>query len=537
MNSIKISTRLILLLGFLLVPLVVVGFLGVNGMGSSNDNNRMLYEERLVPLNTLASINRLILLANIQAHLGTKHDPRLPESIEHAGHPVTLHTDNIQKFIDESNRLWADFLKTQDNERSRPYNEAFAKNKEIYQNQGLQAMRKMLLEGKYFEANTFIAIDLRIMNEALEKSIDEINHHQTEIAQQAYQVSLTSYRNIRNIVVGSILAGVVISILFGLVIIRSIATPLMNIVERMKDIAEGEGDLRQRVDYSGQDELGEVSHWINEFIARVHSIVKQMAENYSLLDSTSKNLMEISQSMSAGVEQMSRQSEMVAAAATEMNQNLLNVSSSMEEMSISVTEVAQKASGASSTVNDADASVSQANREVVQLGEEAKTIGKVTETIKSIADQTNLLALNAAIEAAGAGEAGKGFAVVASEVKNLSRKAGDSSEEIKSKITGIQSNVEHTVGSIGELVQKIRTLNEYSSAIASSVEEQSITSREISRNIEQSTQASNDVTKNINAISVALKDSAQNAHQTSDTSKELKRLSDGLGAIVNKFKI
>jgi methyl-accepting chemotaxis protein len=535
MNNLKISTRLFLLLAFLMIPLVGVGYLGVNGMSSSNENNESLYKERLVPLTVLAEIDRHILLANLQGHLGTKHDPRLPEHVEHLGHPVTLHTDNMQKHIDEINKLWVEFLKTQDNDRSRRFNDDFAKNKETYIVRGLQSMRKMLLDGKYFEANTYIAIDLRIMNEALEKSIEEIIDHQIAIADEAYKEATSEYTSVRNFVVSAIVLGVVISLVFGFFIIRSISNPLLNIVERIKDIAQGEGDLRKRVEYTGKDELGDVSFWVNEFIKKVHEIVKQLAKNYENLDTTSDHLTEIAQSMSAGVEQMSRQSEMVAASATEMNQNLLNVSSSMEEMSITVSEVAQKASGASATVNEADTSVSQTNREVSNLGEEAKTIGKVTETIKTIADQTNLLALNAAIEAAGAGEAGKGFAVVASEVKNLSRKAGESSEEIKTKITGIQKNVEKTVIAIGEMVQKIRQLNEYSAAIASSVEEQSITSKEISRNIEQSTVASNDVTKNINAISQALKESAQSAHKTSDTSAELKRLSDALGDIVKKF--
>lgn len=535
MGNLKISTRLFLLLSFLLIPLVIVGILGVNGMGSANDNNRLLYEERLVPLNVLAEINQHILQANLQGHLGTKHDIRIPEHVEHAGHPVTLHTDLMQDHIKEINRLWGVFLETQDTSKNKKVNDEFLKHKDIYTIQGLEVLRKMLIQGKYFEANTFIAVDLRIMNEALEKAVHDITEHQTQVAENAYDQSVSEYLSVRNFVIGAILLGILVSIIFGYVIIRSITSPLLDIVKRVKDIAEGEGDLRKRVEYQGKDELGDVSHWINQFITKVHDIVKQLAENYQSLDTTSGSLMEVAQSMSAGVEQMSRQSEMVAASATEMNQNLLNVSSSMEEMSITVSEVAQKASGTSATVNEADTSISQTNSDVSNLGDEAKTIGKVTETIKSIADQTNLLALNAAIEAAGAGEAGKGFAVVASEVKNLSRKAGDSSEEIKTKINGIQANVEKTVVAIGEMVQKIRQLSEYSSAIASSVEEQSITSKEISRNIEQSTVASNDVTKNINAISQALKESAQNAHLTSDTSSDLKKLSDKLGEIVHRF--
>ncbi len=537
MNRFKISTRLFMLLSFLLILLVILGFIGITSMSSSNETNRLLYEERLVPLTILAEINRHILQAYIQGHLGTKHDPRLPEHVEHSGHPVTLHTDNMQRHIDEINRLWIEFLKTQNTEENRKVNETFESVKTAYIQKGLYPLRQMILDGKYYEVNVFIAVELRILMEALEKSIDEIVAHQTHLSLTSYEKSLEKYRSVRNTAIFTILAGIFASIGFGYLVIRSVLIPLKDIVHRMKDIAEGEGDLRKRVEYFGKDELKEVTHWINEFINRVHEIVKQLASNFIELDSTSKKLTEISQSMSAGVEEMSRQSEIVAASATQMNQNLLNVSSAVQEMSITVSEVAEKAENASTTVNDTNAFVNDSNREVSDLGEEAKEISKVTDTIKNIADQTNLLALNAAIEAASAGEAGKGFAVVASEVKNLSRSAGDSSEEIKSKISGIQERVHKMVRSMGDIVQKISHLREYSSSIAASVEEQSIASREISRNIEQSTIASNEVTRNINAISQALKEGARNAHLTAETSVELKKLSESLGKIVSKFKI
>lgn len=517
--------------------MVIIGYLGIHGMSQANQNNLILYNEKLIPLNTLAEINRNILLANIQGHLGTKHDPRLPEHVEHAWHDVTMHTDAIYKHIDRINLLWQEFLKTQDTPENKKVNEEFEKNKNAYIEKGLIPLTKKLIEGKYYEINVFIAVDLRKLNEELEKSIDQIIVHQKEQAEKAYEKSTSEYYSIRNSTILIIILCIIISVGFGYYLIRTITIPLKKIQERIKDIAEGEGDLTKRVEYEGKDELYEVCYWLNEFISKIQSIVKLLAENYLNLDESSKKLTEIAQSMSAAIEQMSRQSEMVAASATQMNQNLLNISSAMEEMSITVSEVAQKASNASRTVTDANKTVNNTNSEVLNLGDEAKTIGKVTETIKNIAEQTNLLALNAAIEAAGAGEAGKGFAVVASEVKNLSRKAGDSSEEIKEKILGIQKSVETTVNAMAEIVQTMQKLNEYSAAIASSVEEQSITSKEISRNIEQSTIASNEVTKNISAISQALKENARNAHLTSDTSLELKKLSESLGKIVARFKV
>ena len=83
-------------------------------------------------------------------------------------------------------------------------------------------------------------------------------------------------------------------------------------------------------------------------------------------------------------------------------------------------------------------SQSSANK-ILSLGERSQQIGQVLEIINTIADQTKILALNAAIEAARAGEAGKGFSVVAIEIRKLAESVVDSTGEISTIMTEIQS--------------------------------------------------------------------------------------------------
>ncbi|MCE9500345.1 MAG: methyl-accepting chemotaxis protein, partial [Leptospira sp.] len=154
-----------------------------------------------------------------------------------------------------------------------------------------------------------------------------------------------------------------------------------------------------------------------------------------------------------------------------------------------------------------------------------------------IASQTKLLALNAAIEAAGAGEAGKGFAVVASEVKELARQSSESSEEIKLKISAIQTSTEKVIDAIADITRIIGQVNEINGAIASAVEEQAITTKEIAANIGQTSTASNDVAKNISEISKAAQGGAVDASQAFRLADSLQGLSGNLTGIVNQFKI
>ncbi|MFG1398295.1 methyl-accepting chemotaxis protein [Roseixanthobacter pseudopolyaromaticivorans] len=225
--------------------------------------------------------------------------------------------------------------------------------------------------------------------------------------------------------------------------------------------------------------------------------------------------------ISAAISETNDQATVAAAASTQTSSNVQAVASGAEEMAASVREIGTRVTEAHRMSAEAVKHSETTTGIVSGLVGAVQKIGEVTRIITTIAEQTNLLALNATIEAARAGDSGRGFSVVATEVKSLASQTSRATDEISVQISAVQAATQEAANAINLTSATISQINEISSHIASSVEEQSSVTREMSQNMQVAAGNVQGVMNNMLAIagSTKLVDSA--ARQVREASRAL----------------
>ena len=240
------------------------------------------------------------------------------------------------------------------------------------------------------------------------------------------------------------------------------------------------------------------------FEARIGGIVGAVSGAASAMQNTART-------MSANAENTQQRTAAVAAGAEESTVNVQTVASASEELAASISEISRQVTQASVVARKANEESEKTNASVAGLADAAQKIGEVVAFITQIASQTNLLALNATIEAARAGDAGRGFAVVASEVKSLATQTSQATDDIRAQIETIQAETADAVAAIKRISMTIVEVNDISTTIAASMQQQGAATQEITRNVQEAADSARHVSQNINGVSEAVEATGQAA--------------------------
>lgn len=242
---------------------------------------------------------------------------------------------------------------------------------------------------------------------------------------------------------------------------RSIITPVKRLRFEIVSI-NSDRDLRRRVNWRSQDDLGQVTQAFNALITGLQQVINSVVDNMRQLSNSTAGMVQAAEQVRVGsarqrtfsaetvviVDSLRAKIEQFEGQARSAGE-LASSSVARADETLGVVEKAVSGMGQTATM------IGQLAEEISQLDQRAHEIDTIVHVIKDLAGQTNLLALNAAIEAARAGEQGRGFAVVADEVRKLADKTTRSTGEIAGIVSAIQNGIGQSVKSIGHCQQRI----------------------------------------------------------------------------------
>lgn len=324
-------------------------------------------------------------------------------------------------------------------------------------------------------------------------------------------------------------------------LLNTLLGPLAKVSQALARIADGNGDLTQRIDVDSCDEVGQLASCFNRFVGSQHQLISNIRQLANELNADAERSLVLNQ---AAVEELQRQQQevtLVATAVTEMASATMEIAGNAEQTAAAAQQSAHSSEQGKMRVNKTlhsvkglASEVGQATEVIGELSRYAQAITSILSTIQGIAEQTNLLALNAAIEAARAGEQGRGFAVVADEVRVLSRRTQDSTQQIQSTIETLQQTTARAVNlmqisqgladhSVQDADQAVQALEEITHAISliSGMADQIATAAEeqtqVTGEITQNTTAIKDVSDEITAAAMRDLDQAQHLKARANT--------------------
>jgi len=411
-------------------------------------------------------------------------------------------------------------------------------------NKVLAAMREGKLKTPQ-EANVAIG-PVKDEVRRLESTAAEFAMKQSNTMQTLDDVVAANLKRTLVIMITVVAAALILTVVAGVVITRSITTPLAAAVQVAEQVAEG--DLEARIDAKGADETAQLLRAMQTMVASLRKMVaaataiaggdltvkvtaqsekdvlgNALADMVSRLTATMSEIRAGAAGLSSASSQVSSTSQALSQGTSEQAASVEETTSSLEQMSASIRQNAENSRQTEQLAVSGSKEAEESGRTVKQTVVAMRNIAEKVSIIEEIAYQTNLLALNAAIEAARAGEHGRGFAVVATEVRKLAERSQSAAKEISGLAASSVGVAERSGQLLDELVPRIRKTADLVQEVSAASAEQSSGVAQINRAMSQ--------------VDQVTQRNASAAEELASTAEEMAAQAEGLQQLVSHFRL
>lgn len=541
MNGLQIKQKMFIGILVPLLMLVTIGIIAINMMGKIQQSVERIYNDRIVPIDDLKVIADKyavdVIDAVNKANAGGFSASQAANALESANSAINQH--------------WPKYLAT---ELTQEESQLTLQAERLFLPAN-QQIEQLIAHLRSFNGDVAHQLNDKILPlyqaiDPISGKISELIELQIKIADQERAAAKELYSS--SIAIFVTLAGLamLLSILIGLWVNRSVMNPINDIVSNLKTIRQ-DSDLTVKFRTFNDDELGLISTSLIQVIDHLRGILQSITEAANTVNSSATDLSSFTQATNKRMQQQQAETEQTATA--------------MNEMTATVAEVAQSTSAAADSAKNADTYAANGNRIVIDsissmsqlseqiqktaqvigfLSNESQNIGRVLDVIKSIAEQTNLLALNAAIEAARAGEQGRGFAVVADEVRTLAQRTQKSTQEIEAMIATLQQGVKEAVSAMEVGIKQVDDANNKANQagqalkeIVASVDNIAELNSHIATAAEEQSSVAENINRSIIAISDITDDATRSALELSESVINLTKLANSMRSQVSAFRL
>ena len=293
----------------------------------------------------------------------------------------------------------------------------------------------------------------QVFEEKLDPLIQQSQSTALEFAQQQKSAEEESFAEVvalaeqsRHITWITVLTGTGLAVFAGLMLYRSVTTPL-NATVRMADRVAS-GDLTLQVEAQANNETGRMMNALGQMVRRMHEAIEIVVRSSASIHTASTEI-------AAGNLDLSNRTERQAAALQQATHSMELIADAVRDNAEASHQAQAQAREASQHARSGGEQTEHIVRTMGAISDSSTRMSEIIGVIDAIAFQTNILALNAAVEAARAGEQGRGFAVVAGEVRGLAQRSAQAAKEIKSLIQG---NLQAVKAGAAQVIEARRTM-------------------------------------------------------------------------------
>jgi methyl-accepting chemotaxis protein len=527
---------------FLLIPLVtVIGLLAylLFNMNAINNNSERLLEIREKNYPALEYANSNIVLFDRVSGLFS----------------AAVSTDEIE-MIDEAVDLYSDFKKNMSQLNSQDKAQVSDIQKIETQARDYFSLAKSLsngmLEGTLDQGNIPRSVSqMNVALETLKSSLVKFKDERYSTFTNTLSEADVEAQNTLSVGLGIAIASILFMALTAYIVISMLNRNIQVVLNSLKNIAEGEGDLTRRIDQQSKDEIGELAFWVNSFLDKLQNTIGNVV---NVIPALTKVSVDMAQEIKLTKDRAYEQSD----SATQVADSVQNMISTGGDVAQHASKAAEEAGDANQTakngqeivnktvqsINNLASEVEQTAVVIAQLEQDTGNIDSILEVIKGVAEQTNLLALNAAIEAARAGENGRGFAVVADEVRTLASRTQESTQEIQTVIEKLQTAAQSAVNVMktgqdqaSQSVQQAEMTGDSLRAITDKVQSILTMNKEIATSTEAQQHSSESIHNHIITMSASAGKIVESSENIDGLSDDLANVSDQLQTICKQFKV